>query len=77
MNIVIYGTPTCHYCDMSKGFLDSLGVQYTYKDASDDSVLKELTTLIGGEVRSVPQIFDGIEHIGGYNEMRAYVYNNR
>lgn len=36
-NVVIYSTPTCHYCQQAKAFLDEHDVQYTDHNVAEDT----------------------------------------
>ena len=36
MNVVVYTTPTCHYCHQVKEFLSQRGVEFTEYDVSQD-----------------------------------------
>ena len=34
--VVIYSTPTCHYCDKAKEFFKENGIQYTEYNVKED-----------------------------------------
>lgn len=36
MNVLIYTTPTCHYCHMAKEFFKENKIEYEEKDVSRD-----------------------------------------
>lgn len=36
MNVIVYGTPTCHYCNFAKKFLKENDVDFKYIDVSMD-----------------------------------------
>ncbi len=42
MSIIIYTSPTCYKCHMTKEYLKSKGLKFTEKDVTDPAVLKEL-----------------------------------
>lgn len=47
-NVIIYSTPTCHYCHMAKDFLDAKGIKYTeYNVATDLEKRKEMLEKTG------------------------------
>lgn len=68
--VVIYTTTYCGYCNAAKMFFRSKGVAYEEIDLTGDDegrdALRERT-----KRNTVPQIFVGDRHIGGYDDMRA------
>jgi GrxC family glutaredoxin len=74
MNI-IYSTQYCPWCQRAKGLLDQQGIEYTEVDVTEDRALqKEMIERTGRQ--SVPQIFFGTEHIGGYDDLVKYLQEN-
>ena len=48
--IVVYSTPTCAYCHALMDWLDSKGIKYTEKDATNEPDIKTVpVTEIDGE----------------------------
>lgn len=68
--IEIYTTPTCPYCHAAKALLADKGVDYTEISALDSDVRQTMTQRANGR-RTVPQIFIGETHVGGYDDMAA------
>lgn len=67
---IIYCTQTCPYCTMAKRLLDSKGVKYKSIDVGNDPVMwAELTAKTGRN--TVPQVFIGDHHVGGFDELSA------
>jgi len=68
--VTIYSTAWCPYCVAAKRFLDQKGVPWTEIDLTNDdtgrAALVELT-----DRRTVPQIYVGDTHVGGYDDLRA------
>lgn len=63
--IKVYSKPNCQFCDMAKQLLESKGVAYESVDISVDSTARQM--LMDAGFRSVPQIYNGTQHIpGGY-----------
>lgn len=68
--VVIYGTRYCSYCLRAKRLLEAKGVDYremlvdTNRDAR-----REMERLTG--MRTVPQIFIGDRHAGGFDSLTA------
>ena len=68
-NVIIYSTPTCHFCHIAKDFFTANSVVYTeYDVASDLEKRKEMiekTSQMG-----VPVILIGDEVIIGFDKAR-------
>jgi GrxC family glutaredoxin len=71
MNIV-YSTQYCPWCQRAKGLLDKHGIEFTEVDVTEDVELqKEMIERSGRQ--TVPQIFFGDEHIGGFEDLVKYL----
>lgn len=67
--VVIYSTPTCHFCQQAKEFFTANSVEYTEHDvASDQEKAQEMVTRSGQ--MGVPVIFIGEEMVIGFDEER-------
>lgn len=69
--VTIYSTRVCGYCMRAKALLTTRQVPYkeVFIDA-DPALRREMEQKSGGH-RSVPQIFIGERHVGGYRELHA------
>ncbi len=69
LRITLYTTPYCGYCRAAKALLQRKGHGFTEIDVSGDLAKREemIARALGG--RTVPQIFIGDRHIGGYEEL--------
>ena len=68
--IEIYTTPTCPYCHAAKTLLREKGAEYTEITVLDSELRAKMTERAHGR-RTVPQIFIGDTHVGGYDDMAA------
>jgi glutaredoxin 3 len=69
-SVRIYTTDYCSYCRAAKRFLEERGVTIEEFDVTgDDAARADLVTRTGQ--RTVPQIFVGATHVGGYTDMVA------
>lgn len=68
--VEIYTTQWCPYCDAAKSLLQSKGVDYDEVDADDADTRMAMVQRAHGR-RTVPQIFVGETHVGGYDDMAA------
>ena len=68
--VQIYTTQWCPYCHAAKSLLEEKGVAYEEVDAEDPEVRMQMVERANGR-RTVPQIFIGETHVGGYDDMAA------
>ena len=68
--VTIYSTAICPYCVAAKNFLDSQGVAWREVRIDTDPAERE-RMLQRARRTSVPQIFVGDTHVGGYDDMMA------
>lgn len=68
--VEIYTTPTCPYCHAAKALLADKGVDYQEITVLDPDLRAAMTERAHGR-RTVPQIFVGETHVGGYDDMAA------
>jgi glutaredoxin 3 len=69
--VTIYTTPFCGYCLAAKRLLRAKGVAFEEIDVSADPDRRaEMVTRSRGG-RTVPQIFVGETHVGGFDDMSA------
>jgi len=67
----IYTQNSCGYCHLAKNLMNDNGIAFIEVSLEHDQeariMLKEM------KCRTVPQIFDGELHIGGYTELVDYL----
>ena len=67
----IYTQSRCGFCDTAKTLLNAHGIPFIEVSLDHDQearvMLKEM------KCRTVPQIFNGELHIGGYTELTEYL----
>lgn len=73
MKYEIFGSNSCPYCQKAKELLTKLGLEFEYKNIDEDE--EAFDQLVGRIKRwkTVPQIFYGSTHIGGFTELEEYV----
>ncbi|QDW67385.1 glutaredoxin 3 [Luteimonas granuli] len=68
--ITLYTSAVCAYCVAAKNFLRSKGLEWT--EVRIDTDPEERARMVARAGRtSVPQIFVGKVHVGGYDDMMA------
>ena len=69
----IYGTSNCTFCDMAKKLLTVHDKEFTYIDVAENGDVTAAFFEKFPNESSVPQIMEGDNHIGGYNELRQWL----
>lgn len=67
--VVIYSTPTCHFCVLAKAFFDENNIEYTNHDVQADPAKGQEMVERSGQM-GVPVIFIGEEMAVGFDESR-------
>jgi glutaredoxin 3 len=67
--VVMYSTGWCGFCARARGLLERKGVAFREIDVDEPEARAEMVTRSGK--RSVPQIFIGSRHVGGFEELYA------
>ena len=76
-NILIYTGPHCNFCDAAKRLLERNKLKFSEIDiSSGEDIRNEMIKKSNGQ-RTIPQIFFGDRHIGGYTELRALEKENK
>lgn len=68
-HIVLFGTRFCPFCVAARRLLTAKGIDYQDIALDKDPELKGRVIAKSGR-NTVPQIWFGTEHIGGFNELR-------
>lgn len=73
---IVYGKPSCTFCDQAKALLDASNKVYSYIDVSEDK--EAFDFLVSQGHRSVPQVYvratnenATMSHVGGFTELRS------
>ena len=66
--VLMYGTRVCPYCRMAERLLEKKGVQAEKVMVDQNPARREEMVRLTGRT-SVPQIFIGTAHVGGYTEL--------
>ncbi len=72
--VIIYGRSGCGFCSAARQLCELRKLPYRYVDMPAEGITKEdLSKKIGRAVRTVPQIFVGEQHVGGFDEFSEFV----
>ncbi|WP_224368357.1 glutaredoxin 3 [Hyalangium versicolor] len=69
--VKIYTTNYCGYCVRAKDLLKRKGVTYEEVDVTGNDEAREKLVEMSSGQRTVPQIFIGDTHVGGYSDLAA------
>ena len=69
--IVMYSTTWCGYCQRARGLLQRKGVEVREIKVDEDPGQRDVMITKSGGRRTVPQIFIGERHVGGYDDLAA------
>lgn len=70
-SVTLYTTPICGYCAAAKRLLSQKGVNYTEINVMVNASKREEMVQKSSGGRTVPQIFIGETHVGGFDDMAA------
>ena len=68
--IRVYSTDYCPYCVMAKRLLERKGATFDEIRVDHDDALRQEMMQLSGR-RTVPQIFIGETHVGGFDDLAA------
>jgi glutaredoxin 3 len=69
--VVVYTTTSCPFCRSAKAWLTARRVAYREVDVTGDDATRQALVERSGGQRTVPQIFVGDVHVGGYTDLVA------
>jgi len=71
LDIVVYSTGWCPYCVRARALLERKGLPFREIKVDEDPAEREAMLARSGGRRTVPQIFIGDHHVGGFDELYA------
>jgi glutaredoxin 3 len=75
LEILIYTTKICPYCIMAKRLLEKKGASYSEINVDSKPGLRQ-EMMEKTQRRTVPQIFIGDFHVGGFDDLHALEKRN-
>jgi glutaredoxin 3 len=69
--VMMYTTATCPYCIQAERFLRAKGVEQIAKVRVDLEPARRIEMMVKTGRRTVPQIYVGHTHVGGYEDLVA------
>ena len=69
--IVMYSTGWCPYCDRARALLERKGLPFREVKVDEDPAARDAMLARSGGRRTVPQIFVGDHHVGGFDDLYA------
>lgn len=72
--VTIFGRASCGFCVRARQLCEINEFPYRYVDIEVEGISKaDLSQTIGKPVHTVPQIFVGDEHVGGFDDFSGYL----
>ena len=69
--VTVYSTQFCPYCEAAKRLLEDKGADFEVIDLTHDAEGRTKLIEKSNGMRTVPQIFIGDQHIGGFDQLSA------
>ena len=69
--VIIYSTAFCGYCQRARGLFERKGVAFREIKVDENAGERDIMLKRSGGLRTVPQIFIGERHVGGYDDLAA------
>ena len=70
-NVTVYMGPMCNFCDAAKRLLTKKNIPYKEINIALDENKREEMLKKSNGAKTIPQIFIGEKHVGGYIELKA------
>lgn len=70
-DIVMYSTQWCGYCQRARNLFERKGAAVREIKIDEDAKERDVMLQRSGGRRTVPQIFIGERHVGGYDDLAA------
>jgi glutaredoxin 3 len=74
-NVIVYGTEYCPYCVAARQLLRAKGIEYNYIPVDNNRDLRAEIAERSGQ-STVPQIWIGEQHIGGFTDLNRLALSN-
>lgn len=74
--VLVYSTRICPFCVMARRLLERKGVTFDEVKVDEDPVRRQEMMQKTGR-RTVPQVFIGETHVGGYEDLAALEHAGR
>lgn len=72
--VTIFGRPSCGFCVRAKQLCEIKDLDFRFIDIIEEGISQaDMEKTIGKKVETVPQIFVGKKHIGGFEEFNAFI----
>ncbi len=72
--VTIFGRASCGFCTRARQLCEINDLSYRYVDIEREGISKvDLSETIGKPVHTVPQIFVGQEHVGGFDHFSEFL----
>ncbi|WP_428087264.1 glutaredoxin domain-containing protein [Candidatus Thioglobus sp.] len=73
MKNIIWTKPNCSYCTRAKGMLDEQNIEYEIRLVDEIKWTNDDMLIMAPNELTYPQVFLGEKHIGGCDDLEAYL----
>lgn len=73
MNVLIFGTTSCTFCNAAKRLCQTLNLEHTYLEMKNEVDFEEFEEVFGFKPRTVPQIVVDGNLIGSFNDFKNFL----
>lgn len=71
LDVTMYSTGWCPYCERARALLQRKGIAFNEVKVDEDPAQRRTMLERSGGRRTVPQIFIGDRHVGGFDDLYA------
>jgi len=75
--VLIYTGPLCGYCDAAKTLLKKKNISFDEIDIGENQKKRDEMLKKSNGAQTIPQIFIGNNHIGGFHQLYALEKENK
>jgi len=73
MSVVVWSKDACFYCQMAKNLLELKEIEFEERNTTLSEQTRTEFFEAMPDAKTLPQIFIGGEHIGGFTELQKYL----
>ena len=72
-NVIVWTKENCFYCHMAKSLLEREEIEFEERNIENGEWSRAQMLEAAPDATTVPQIFFGEEHVGGFTELQQYL----
>ena len=72
-DVIVWTKENCFYCHMAKSLLEREEIEFEERNIENGEWSRAQMLEAAPDATTVPQIFFGEEHVGGFTELQQYL----